>query len=114
MGCGPAFTIRFDEPLRAAGSYEIVGVSEGGESRCHYELPVAQANLARDCGNLYLGFDASGALASIESTPRVRSLAVSIARDGVTVAARTFSPDYSFEELNGPGCGTCASATERW
>lgn len=112
MGCGPAFTIRLDEPLGEPGSYQIAAVAEDGEHRCEYDVPLVPENLARDCGALYLGFDASGALAVIES-PRVARLSLTIVRDGVVVASKAFAPKYSFEELNGPGCGTCASASGR-
>ena len=54
---------------------------------------------------------AAGALVSIES-PRVARLSLTIARDGVVVASKAFVPKYSYEELNGPGCGTCASASD--
>ena len=86
-------------------------MAEDGEYRCEDAVPVAPENLARDGGALYLGFDAAGALVSIES-PRVARLSLTIARDGVVVASKAFVPKYSYEELNGPGCGTCASASD--
>jgi len=109
MGCGAAFTIRMTEPLGEPGSYEIVATSDAGESRCTYALPLVSG--AWDCGDLFVGFDGAGALAVIHS-PRVRRLVVTITRDGVVVASKAFSPEYSFKELNGPGCGTCPFASD--
>lgn len=112
MGCGPAFTIRMNEPLGEPGSYEVLAVSESGEIRCEYQSPLPQPISTRDCGSLRLWFDAAGALTSVVSDRLIGRLALSISRDGVVVAEKTFSPEYSFDELNGPGCGTCASASD--
>lgn len=113
MGCGPAYIILVDEPLDEAGSYEFVAVSEDDESRCSYEVPAAPGTLPRDCGDLHLGFSEAGALRSIVSQERIRRLAVTISLNGVVVVEEAFSPEYSSIELNGPGCGSCPSASDR-
>lgn len=109
MGCGPALTIQLSEPLAGEGAYEIVGVMDGREVRCAYDAAEVYPASSRDCDGLSIGFDASSALVAIES-PQVSHLVLSLVKNGSVMANKTFAPEYSFEELNGPGCGACPSA----
>lgn len=113
MGCGPAHTILVDEPLDEVGSYEFVAVTGGWREPMLVEVPAAPGTLPRDCGDLHLGFSEAGALRSIVSQESIRRLAVTISLNGVVVVEEAFSPRYSSIELNGPGCGSCRSASDR-
>jgi hypothetical protein len=109
MGCSSAFTITLSTPIGGPGAYKITGAMDDIAIRCAYDSSGVYPGTIRDCDKLFIGFDGSGSLEAIES-PRVSRLSLAISRDGDVIASKTFAPKYSFKELNGPGCGTCAFA----
>src|SRR5688572_11681608 len=75
MGCDSALKISLMQPVGGPGEYAITGTMDGVEIQCTYDASTVQPGSSRDCGQLFIDFDASGSLTSI-SAPQVEQLSL--------------------------------------
>jgi hypothetical protein len=111
IGCIEAVTVSFSHPVSQAGAYIVDLGADATHLKCTITLP-AHGSASCDDPRAYVFVDSAGALTFASVDGRIKSLAVTVLRDGTEVASGTFQPAYQGVELNGPGCGTCSQATE--
>jgi hypothetical protein len=109
IGCLEAVTVSLDRPLAGSGAYEVDVTADGTPMKCTTTLPGGRSTTCSD-SRVHPFVDATG-LVGMAVDGRIRSLRVTVLRDGAQVADGTFQPVYEGVEVNGPGCGTCALAT---
>jgi hypothetical protein len=126
---GLAVTIRPDAPRFAEGVYRVEVVADGeaimaevsveGEVAqcseppgyaCHVERAVTDGRTLRLDLWMDPGADAELAL-SYAGGGGPAVAVVRVLRDGVVIGEETFEPQYTREEINGPGCGVATRAT---
>jgi hypothetical protein len=111
IGCLEAATVNFSRPLSQSGTYTVEVGADGTHLKCTITLPSRRPSTCSD-QRAYVFVDSAGALTGVSVDGHLESLTVTVLRDGRQVADGTFQPSYEGIELNGPGCGTCAQATE--
>jgi hypothetical protein len=113
-GCGPALHIAFSEPIGAPGTYDWVIGRDDRVERCQVVLDgvTVPSSRGRECGEFVIAVNGEGKLAFVTG-PETAELSLSLLRDGVILGEAVFTPDYADVEINGPGCGSCPSATEQ-
>ncbi|HZL19511.1 MAG TPA: hypothetical protein VFG23_17380 [Polyangia bacterium] len=114
VGCAQGLSITFDANFNQAATYDVVVsvVTATPET-----VPIATCTLVASdgggaqllCGSQEAHSEQSNTL-RIEDTTLAKVL-VSVSLGGNTVAEQTFEPAYTTAEINGPGCGTCTSAS---
>jgi hypothetical protein len=114
VGCAQGLSIDFDANFSQAATYQVVVsvVTATPET-----VPIATCTLvASDGGGVQLLCDSMEIHSELSNTLRIDDMTlskilVSVSVGGNTVTEQTFEPVYKAAEINGPGCGTCTSAT---
>jgi hypothetical protein len=114
VGCARGLSITFDANFSQAATYDVVVsvVTATPET-----VPIVTCTLVASGGDgAQLLCASQEAHSELSNTLRIddttlSKILVSVSMGGNTVAEQTFEPVYNTGEINGPGCGTCTSAT---
>jgi hypothetical protein len=111
VSCFPTITVLPGQPLTEAGNYEVDLVVDSQRMNCTLKVP---STAPPDCDNqsAYVAQQSGKGITYISVDGMFKTFSVTVKRDGITVAAQTFSSlNYVTADFTGAGCASCPAAT---
>jgi hypothetical protein len=113
IGCIQNLTITPDGTVDDSGKYEARFDADGEAITCTLTVPSTTPPKCTD-SHAYV-YQNDGRVRFLSLDGDYKTVSVTLLHEGTVIADESFAPEYTDDELNGSGCGTClaASATLR-